>query len=110
MGVNSCTAVLLQTALAFVGQLGDSEHRMKARIVFDSCSERTCVLQHLREIPNLRLVGEDTLKITAFENDEPSQKEYEQVQRTLQRAVHKICDAQGGEGVLAKLSQNCSAG
>ena len=39
MCVSSNTAVLLQTAQAYVGQPG-SGHEVKARMVFDSCSQR----------------------------------------------------------------------
>ncbi|XP_028413520.1 uncharacterized protein LOC114536353 [Dendronephthya gigantea] len=83
MYVNSSTAVLLQTAQALVGQPGSSGRKVKERIVFDSCSQRTYVSQHLKENLDLSLVGSDTLKITAFGDDEPSQKEYEQVQFSI---------------------------
>ena len=82
MCVNSNTAVLLQTTQAYVGQPG-SGHEVKARIVFDSCSQRTCVTQRLKDRLSLRPVASDTLKITAFGDAEPAQSEYEQVQFSI---------------------------
>ena len=66
MCVNNNTAVLLQTAQAVVGQPGNSGQKVKARIVFDPCSQRTYVTQRLQKTLNLHPVGSDMLKITAF--------------------------------------------
>jgi hypothetical protein len=56
---------------------------VRARIVFDSCSQRTYVTQRLKESLNLRPIASDTLKITAFGYEEPTQREYEQVQFSI---------------------------
>ena len=81
--MNSSTAVLLQTAQAYVGQPGGSGHEVKARIVFDSCSQRTYVTQRMKDSLSLHPVASDTLKITVFGDEEPTRKEYEQVQFSI---------------------------
>ena len=83
MCVNSSTAVLLQTAQAYIGQPGGSGHKVKARIVFDSCSQRTYVTQRLKDSLHLHPVASDKLKITAFGDEEPTQREYERVQFSI---------------------------
>ena len=56
---------------------------MKSRIVFDSCSQRSYITQRLRENLNLLPNGSDTMKITAFGDKEPRQRECEKVQISI---------------------------
>ena len=74
--------VLCKCKWAYVGQPG-SGHEVKARIVFDSCSQRTYVIQRLKDRLCLRPVASNTLNITAFGDAEPTQSEYEQVQFSI---------------------------
>ncbi len=83
MCVNNNTAVLLQTAQAVVGQPGNSGQKVKARIVFDPCSQRTYVTQRLQKTLNLHPVGSDMLKITAFGDEESTEREYDQVRISI---------------------------
>ena len=92
MCVNSSTAVLLQTTPAYVGNPGSYGREVKAKIVNDSCGQRTHVIQRLKESLYLHSVGRDTLKVTAFEDEEPSQREYEQVQISITAIDGTLCE------------------
>ena len=70
--VESNTAVLLQTAQSLVGKVGvvmDEKH--KARIVFDSCSQRSYISNRLRSTLKLETVESENLLIKTFGDKSP---------------------------------------
>ena len=70
--VESNTAVLLQTAQSLVGKIGvvmDEKH--KARIVFDSCSQRSYISNRLRSTLKLETVESENLLIKTFGDKSP---------------------------------------
>ena len=66
MYVNLNITVLLQTAKASVYR-PDNDHTISnVRVIFDSCSQRSNVTQHLASELNLLVIGHDNLLIKTF--------------------------------------------
>ncbi|XP_028415550.1 uncharacterized protein LOC114538622 [Dendronephthya gigantea] len=72
MYVESNTAVLLQTAQGLVGEVGsNADRKHNARIVFDSCSQRSYISNRLRNTLNLETVDSENLLIKTFGDEAP---------------------------------------
>ena len=72
MYVESNTAVLLQTAQSLVGKVGSElVGKHNARIVFDSCSQRSYISNRLRNTLNLETVESENLLIKTFGDEAP---------------------------------------
>lgn len=80
MCINTNTSVLLQTAQAFVSKPTQPQERVKARIIFDSCSQRSYISHRLCNALELNSVGTDKLLIKAFGDESPRLKSCELVQ------------------------------
>jgi hypothetical protein len=66
MFVNSHTAVLLQTAKAYVCRPDNETKASNVRVIFDSCSQRSYVSQRLAKRLCLPVIGQDNLLIKTF--------------------------------------------
>ena len=66
MFVNSKSSVLLQSARANVSKPGNGERFFNARMVFDSGSQRSYILENLQKTLNLSIAGQDTLLVKTF--------------------------------------------
>ena len=66
MFVDTKTSVLLQTATAWVSQVNIPDQRIKARIIFDTRSQRSYISSKLRESLNLPTTKTETLMIKIF--------------------------------------------
>ena len=72
MYVESNTAVLLQTAQSLVGKVGsEADGKCKAKIVFDSCSQRSYISNRLRSRLNLETVDSENLLVKTFGDENP---------------------------------------
>ena len=71
MYINSDTSVLLQTATAPVSRPDDPNSQVQARIIFDSCSQRSYVSERMCKALNLPSIGTDNLLIKAFGDESP---------------------------------------
>ena len=56
-------SVLLQTAQALVSRHDNQETGMFTQVIFDSCSQRSCITSKTREQLNLPTTGKETLLI-----------------------------------------------
>ena len=83
MCVNSNTSVLLETARAAVGSPNDPPRKVNARIIFDSCSQRTYVSHRLQDTLKLPQVGADELLVKAFGDETPKSRYCELVQLSI---------------------------
>ena len=83
MCVNTNTSVLLQTAQAYVSNPTNPQQKIKARIIFDSCSQRSYVSHKLHKALNLNSIGCDRLLIKAFGEETPKLKSSELVQLSI---------------------------
>ena len=72
MYVESNTAVLLQTAQSFVSKVGNvTNGKYNARIVFDSCSQRSYISHKLRNTLKLETVESENLLVKTFGDEAP---------------------------------------
>ena len=69
MWVDSKNSVLLQTARTNIFKPESSALFVNARMVFDSCSQRTYITENLQRTLNLPVTGQDTLIIKTFGED-----------------------------------------
>ena len=92
--VESNTAVLLQTAESLVGKVGSvMKAKHKARIVFDSCSQRSYISNRLSYTLNLETVESENLLIKTF-GDEPPKV------LACNRVKFAVTDTEGNEIVM----------
>ena len=64
--IDTKTSVLLQTAKIFVSRVDDSNHRIQARLIFDTRSQRSYVSTRLRNALQLPTINQETLMIKTF--------------------------------------------
>ena len=81
--INSSTSVLLQTARAIVGKPGDPRKKVQARIVFDSCSQRSYISKRLQDALKLPAVTSDNLLVKTFANESPRLMSCDMVQISI---------------------------
>ena len=77
------TSVLLQTAHALLSGTGHDEKAVKARVILDSCSQRSYVSCRLKESLNLTVIRTEKLMIKTFGSDEGQMQSCEVVQLCL---------------------------
>ena len=69
---NGSASVLLQTASAMVGNPNSpQQQKVKSRIVFDSCSQKSYISSRLRNSLGLETVSKQSLLVKTFGNDSP---------------------------------------
>ena len=66
MLINSKNSILLQTARAKVNKPGSDQADANARIIFDSCSQRSYITENLQRALHLPVSGQYTLLIKTF--------------------------------------------
>ena len=76
----SNNSVLLQIAQAFVCRPDNQQLGLNARVIFDSCSQRSYITSQAREKLNLPIFGKETLLIKTFGDNSASVKECDVVQ------------------------------
>lgn len=81
--VDHQTSVLLQTAQSLVGPPNDPRNKVNARVIFDSCSQRSYVTHRLQHALKLPVVGNDNLLIKAFGDESPRLRSCDLVQLAL---------------------------
>ena len=64
--IDTKTSVLLQTAKIFVSRADDPNHRIQARLIFDTGSQRSYVSTRLRNALQLPTINQETLMIKTF--------------------------------------------
>ena len=64
--IDTKTSVLLQTAKIFVSRTDDPNHRIQARLIFDTGSQRSYVSTRLRNALQLPTINQETLMIKTF--------------------------------------------
>ena len=67
--IDTKTSVLLQTAKIFVSRADDPNHRIQARLIFDTGSQRSYVSTRLRNALQLPTINQETLMIKTFESE-----------------------------------------
>ena len=77
---NSKNCILLQTARANVSSPSDPSYATAARLIFDSCSQRSYITHQLKETLNLPVIGNETLSIKTFGEMAPKLQSCEVVQ------------------------------
>ena len=83
---NNANPVLLQIAQALVSRPDNQQLGLNAHVIFDSCSQRSCITSKACEQLNLPTIGTETLLIKTFGDNSASVKECDVVQlcvRTL---------------------------
>ena len=80
MFANSHTAVLLQTAQAYVCRPDDETKARSVRVIFDSCSQRSYVSKRLAKQLCLPVIGHDNLLIKTFGEESSRLRSCELVQ------------------------------
>ena len=83
---NNANSMPLQIAQAFVCRPDNEQLGLNARVIFDSCSQRSYITSQAREKLNLPTIGKETLLIKTFGDNSASVKECDVVQlcvRTL---------------------------
>ena len=71
--IDTKTSVLLQTAKIFVSRADDPNHRIQARLIFDTGSQRSYVSTRLRNALQLPTINQETLIIKTLN---PKQARY----------------------------------
>ena len=64
--IDTKTSVLLQTAKIFVSRADDPNHRIQARLIFDTGSQRSYVSTRLRNALQLPTINQETLMVKTF--------------------------------------------
>ena len=64
--IDTKTSVLLQTAKIFVSRADDLNHRIQARLIFDTGSQRSYMSTRLRNALQLPTINQETLMIKTF--------------------------------------------
>ena len=80
-------SVLLQTAIAPVSSPCDSSIEIRARLIFDSCSQRSYVTSALKKELKLPVLGSQTLLLKTFGENTPKLQTCEVVQLCIRSIV-----------------------
>ena len=81
---NGCASLLLQTASAMVGNPNSPlQHKVKSRMVFYSCSQKSYISNRLRNSLSLETVSKQSLLVKTFGNDLPKLTSCELVQASI---------------------------
>ena len=83
--IDTKTSVLLQTAKIFVSRADDPNHRIQARLIFDTGSQRSYVSTRLRNALQLPTINQETLMIKTFESETGQIQSRDLVQLCVQR-------------------------
>lgn len=81
--VDGNTSVLLQTTQGLARRPNNPDGKVKVRVIFDSCSQRSYVSQRLHGTLQLPVIGSHNLLIKAFGDESPRLRSCELVQLSI---------------------------
>ena len=89
--IDTKTSVLLQTAKIFVSRADDPNHRIQARLIFDTGSQRSYVSTRLRNALQLPTINQETLMIKTFGSETGQLQSRDLVQLCVQGMTSETC-------------------